>query len=106
MASVLWVGVAGDVDGFRRIAMPDQRPHLTLARARKPTDLIAAVGELDPFESSSFHVDEIHVMESHLRSSGQRGPRYETLETIPLESSRAPGDVVTDPVRDPRDRRP
>jgi 2'-5' RNA ligase len=78
------VGVAGDVDGFRRIAMPEQQPHLTLARARRPTDLVAAVGELDGFESSMFHVAEIAMMESHLRGSGERGPRYETLETIPL----------------------
>jgi 2'-5' RNA ligase len=92
MASVLWVGIAGDVGAFARIAMPDQRPHLTVARARRPTDLIAAVGELGSFESSPFYVDEIHVMESHLRSRGERGPRYEVLTTIELGDPRPDGE--------------
>jgi len=84
MASVLWVGIGGDVAGWRRIAMPDQQPHLTLARVRTPTDLTAVVGELSEFVSSPFPVDTIELMESHLRSRGERGPRYETLATIPL----------------------
>jgi 2'-5' RNA ligase len=106
MASALWVGISGDVEAFGRIAMPDQLPHLTLARARRPTDLVAAVGELAPFESSPFHVTEIQVMESHLRSKGERGPRYEVLETIALGASHVPGGGVRDPAHDPRGRRP
>lgn len=84
MASVLWIGIGGDRAGFERIAMPDQEPHLTVARARPPTDLGALVDELETFESSPFDVERIELIESHLRRRGERGPRYETVEAIPL----------------------
>lgn len=86
MASVLWIGVGGDRAGFERIAMPDQYPHLTIARARPPADLSAVVDELEPFASSAFAVEQIELIESHLRHGDERGPRYETLATIPLGS--------------------
>jgi 2'-5' RNA ligase len=64
--------------------MPDQEPHLTVARSRHPADLTAVVDELASFGSSPFPVGEIELIESHLRSRGERGPRYETLTTFPL----------------------
>ena len=84
MARVLWAGVDGDMDEWRRIAMPEQEPHVTLARVRPAVNLAAAVGELSDYRGPDFTVDEIHVMESHLRAPGARGPRHTTLATIPL----------------------
>lgn len=86
MARVLWAGLDGEMDEWRRIAMPDQEPHVTLARVRPAINLAAAVGELSDYRGPDFLVDEIRIMESHIRSAGDRGPRHTTIATIPLGS--------------------
>lgn len=84
MARVLWTGLDGDVDEWQRAAMPEQEPHLTLARVKPARDLTAVVGELSDYRSPGFDISTIELMESHLRRSGERGPRYTTLTTFPL----------------------
>ncbi len=83
-ARVLWVGLQGDLDGWRRLAAYDQQPHVTVARTRERSDLTAVVGELDGYQGPIWTATELAVVESHLRSRGDRGPRYEPLEFFSL----------------------
>jgi 2'-5' RNA ligase len=86
-ARVLWVGlddaggaltalaetVQGSLqDSFQREDRP-YRPHITVARARRP---VAVPGLETGGGSSSFDVDEIALFESHL---GRQHARYEVL---------------------------
>jgi RNA 2',3'-cyclic 3'-phosphodiesterase len=95
-ANVLWSGLAGDrpalaelaaaVAGAARgagVAPPDDReftPHLTLARCRAPADVREIVAFLDRYQGPSWTADEIYL----IRSTLNRQPRYETLETWKL----------------------
>jgi 2'-5' RNA ligase len=81
---VLWVGVDVEPDSWRRLAGYEQEPHLTVARARSWSDLTGLVDTLAGYSGPSWTAPEICLMESHLRPSGERGPRYEVLETYPL----------------------
>jgi RNA 2',3'-cyclic 3'-phosphodiesterase len=89
-ARVLWVGLLGDREPLRRlagsvgaaarragIAIEDRayRPHVTLARARTPTDLTSAVAALAAYEGPAWAANEISLVQSHLGAT----TRYETL---------------------------
>lgn len=73
-AAALKVGVtpAGAYRGFT--------PHLTLARCRAPVDVREIVASLDGYQGPGWIVDEIYL----IRSTLDRQPRYETLETWKL----------------------
>jgi RNA 2',3'-cyclic 3'-phosphodiesterase len=89
-ARVLWVGLTGDREPLRRLAgsvgaaarragipIEDRayRPHLTLARARTPTDVTSAVDTLAAYHGPAWTASEVVLMRSHLG----RQTRYEPL---------------------------
>ena len=84
MARVLWTGLAGDLDAWRRLAGYQQEPHVTLARTRARTDLTNLVAELGSYAGPGWTATEIALVESHLRGRGVSGPRYEPLERFSL----------------------
>ena len=94
IARVLWIGLGGDLDAYRKLAAFDQEPHLTLARTRDRTDLTGAVIELDSYRGPSWTADRLVVMESHLH--GGLGSRYVPLDAFPLGGSALRWDDVTD----------
>lgn len=95
-AHVLWAGLAGDVDGVRRLAercaaagrragigMEDRpfRPHLTIGRTRgREADLTDVIAALSPYAGPSWTAGELRLVESHL------GPPtvHETMRTWPF----------------------
>jgi 2'-5' RNA ligase len=84
MARVLWTGLAGEVESWRRLAAYGQSPHMTLARTRQRTDLTGLVTELEGYVGPSWTATELTLMESHLRGGADKGPRYEPLASFPL----------------------
>ncbi len=85
-ARVLWTGLAGEVEAWRRLAAYGQQPHLTLARTRERTDLTGLVDELASYQGPTWEATELVVVESRLpgKASSGRGPRYLPLERLPL----------------------
>jgi 2'-5' RNA ligase len=81
-ARVLWAGLGGDLEGWRRIAAFDQQPHVTLARTRERIDLTGPVLELERYTGPPWTADRLAVVQSHLQ--GGAGSRYEPLEFFPL----------------------
>lgn len=95
-ARVLWTGLYGDRRSLARLAAsaaaagvragspPDKyksfRPHMTLARCRRPTDVRPLVEELSAFAGAPWTAGSIHLMRSHLG----RQVRYETVKSWPL----------------------
>lgn len=84
MARVLWMGLGGDLPAWRKLAGYQQDAHMTLARTRERTDLTGLADELSAYDGPSWTVTEIALVESHLRGSNDRGPRYEPLELFTL----------------------
>lgn len=97
-AQVLWAGVQGDLRGLKRLAAAAAaagrrvgaptdrkpfRPHLTLARCRRPTDLRALVAGLDGFDGGTWRAGKLLLIRSHPGPV----PRYETLSDWPLDGS-------------------
>ena len=83
-AKVLYADVAGDRESFTKLAGPQQRPHVTLARSRESVDLGGAVLEISQYAGPAWEATEIALVRSYLRSAGERGPRYEPIERIAL----------------------
>lgn len=99
---VLWIGCGGPIEGMRRLARsceaagrragaPAQtnrrfRPHLTLARARQPTDLRQYVSALAQYAGPEWTADEIALVRSHLGQGAGGRARYEVISTFPLAS--------------------
>jgi hypothetical protein len=87
---VLWIGLAGDVDGWSSLAAHGQDAHLTLARTRDRQDLTGLVEELGRYTGPEWVADEVVVLESFLPGKGGsstkpgRGPRYVPLASFPL----------------------
>ncbi len=94
-ASVLWLGVDGDLEALRSLAglcedaavaagfTPEDRPfhpHLTLARIRPPVDVASLIDEFPPL-GARMSVREITLFESH---NDRVGVTYEPVETVPL----------------------
>jgi RNA 2',3'-cyclic 3'-phosphodiesterase len=92
---VLWVGVHSDVAPLRSLAasviaaarrtgieVDDRplRPHLTVARSDRPTDLRPAVASLTGFVGQPWTAQDIELVRSQLGPH----PSYETLRTFPL----------------------
>jgi 2'-5' RNA ligase len=99
---VLWVGCNGPLEDMRRLARsceaagrragaPVQafrrfRPHLTLARARQPTDLRPYVSALARYAGPEWTADEIALVRSHLGQGAGGRARYEVISKFPLAS--------------------
>lgn len=95
-ATVLWVGVDGDLVELGRLAercvaagrraglrMEERkyRPHLTIARPRRgPLDLRPTLESLAPYSGEPWLATSVRLMRSHLGSP----VRHETIEEIPL----------------------
>ncbi|RHW27283.1 RNA 2',3'-cyclic phosphodiesterase [Nocardioides immobilis] len=72
------VTVGAEVDGQRF------RPHLTIARLRRPADTTNWVRLLETYTGPEWPVLEVAVIASHLGQGPGGRPRYETIATIPL----------------------
>lgn len=99
-ARILWLGVAGDRSPLVRLAASaaaagrrlglnldgrGYRPHLTVARAKRPSDLAGCVESLDTYAGAPWQATELALVRSHQihRGAGPE-PRYETLGSWPL----------------------
>ena len=82
MARAVWVGLAGEVDAFTALAADEQVPHLTLARTRERTELSALVDEIAHYDGPAWTARDLVLVESRLHA--ETGPRYRTVETVPL----------------------
>jgi 2'-5' RNA ligase len=67
-----------EVDGGRF------RPHLTLARVRRPEDVTNWVRLLDNYAGPTWTVAQFALIESHLGEGPRKRPRHEVLDTFPL----------------------
>lgn len=85
MARVLWVGLAGDVAAWSKLAAYGEEPHLTLARTRERTDLTGLVDELAAYRGPEWTAGELVLVESRLGASPDGGPQYTTVEAFPLD---------------------
>lgn len=96
---ILYTGVDGDTDALRRLAasvgaaarragidMDDRpyRPHLTLARAGRETDLHPLVAALQGFEGVHWVASELTLVHSRPSDGVGRPPRYDILTSWPL----------------------
>ncbi|WP_232525046.1 RNA 2',3'-cyclic phosphodiesterase [Nocardioides mangrovicus] len=72
------VAAGTEVDGQRF------RPHLTLARCGRPTELTRWVRLLDSYAGPTWPVREVAVMISHLGEGRRRRPRYEQIADVML----------------------
>ncbi len=101
-ARLLYAGVSG-VDGgddeLRRLSAGSRaaanhagaaaeggpfRPHLTLARLRRPASVIGWAQLLDGFSTDPFAVTESVLVRSHLGEGPHGSPRYEVMAAFPL----------------------
>lgn len=79
-------GHAGaDVDGGRF------RPHLTIARLRRPVEATRWVRILQAYESAGWVADSVALVSSHLGQGRAGRPRYDVLAQFPLGAA-TPGD--------------
>ncbi|WP_119727123.1 RNA 2',3'-cyclic phosphodiesterase [Thermomonospora amylolytica] len=99
-ARVLWAGVYGDRGVLARLAASVNaagrragaplgehkgfRPHLTLARSRRPTDMRPLVEELSAYAGTAWTADSLHLVRSHLPGRHNPGLRYESIQHWPL----------------------
>jgi 2'-5' RNA ligase len=65
------------------------RPHVTLARMRRPQEATRWVRVLSAYRSRTFLVDRFELVQSYLGEGPGNRPRYETVETFPLEETRS-----------------
>jgi RNA 2',3'-cyclic 3'-phosphodiesterase len=80
-AGVLWIGLGGDGDELSRLAASTSaaarrcgldvesrryRPHLTVARSSKPTDLRTEVASLQSYAGPEWTATELHLVRSVL----------------------------------------
>ena len=78
---------SGPLDAVLDEAPPDGarfRPHVTLARTRRPADVVRWVRLLEGWASRPFLVEEAVLVESFLREGPRGRPRYEVRSTHPL----------------------
>jgi RNA 2',3'-cyclic 3'-phosphodiesterase len=78
-AAATRAGVA--VDGARF------RPHLTVARTKRPHDVTRWVRLLDGYAGPAWPVDHLTLVESHLGEGPRGRPRHVTVDTFPLAST-------------------
>ena len=60
------------------------RPHLTLARLRRPADVTRWLRALDPYAGPSWQAREVALIASYLGQGPKGRPRYEFRETFEL----------------------
>jgi len=60
------------------------RPHVTLARLGRPTDVSRWVQLLDGYAGPSWTADHLALVASYLGEGPRGRPRYDTIETFPL----------------------
>ena len=60
------------------------RPHLSLARLRRPMSATRWLRVLDTYRSPAWAADAVTLVASHLGQGPAGRPRYETLQTIAL----------------------
>lgn len=101
-AKVVWTGLDLDEDGAVEVGrMADGaraaanragakvdgqrfRPHLTVARCGRPTEVTPWVRLLDAYRGPDWSIDAFSLVESHLGQGPRRRPRYEVVAEIPL----------------------
>ena len=103
LPNVVWLGAGEGADGLillgqrvraalreRSVPFDDKpfRPHITLARVKRDVERAAFVeltAALRAVEAPSlrFRADAVHLVESRL---SPRGPRYASLQTVPLSA--------------------
>lgn len=101
-AKVLWAGLELDEHGrteLARLATGTRaaaskagievdggrfRPHVTLARLRRPTEVTRWVRLLDGYAGPPWRADRIELVESFLGQGPRGRPRYEAVDTFPL----------------------
>ena len=104
-ARVLWAGLELDAHGrteLDRLATGARaaaskagievgggrfRPHVTVARLRRPAEVSRWVRLLDGYAGPSWTADTLHLVESFLGQGPRGRPRYETVDTFPLTST-------------------
>ncbi len=83
----LWLGLAGDVPGLRRLARAvtferrPYRPHLTVARLRGGADAGPAAEALSTYDGPPFVATAVHLVRSRLGPS----PAYDDIAVLPLD---------------------
>jgi 2'-5' RNA ligase len=98
-ARVLWTGLYGDRRALSRISASAYaaarragasdgdtkpfRPHLTLARCRRPTDVRPLIDELAAYAGAQWAAGDVHLVRSHLGAD----MRYETIKSWSLSGS-------------------
>ncbi|MFC4910775.1 RNA 2',3'-cyclic phosphodiesterase [Actinomadura gamaensis] len=103
-ARVLWTGLYGDRRGLAGLAAstaaagrragtpPDShrtfRPHLTLARSRRPVDVRPLLEPMSSFASAPWTAATVHLIRSRLPAGGRTKVDYEPLESWPLRAPR------------------
>lgn len=60
------------------------RPHITVARLSRPTEVSNWVRLLDTYEGPSWEADRITLVASYLGEGPGNRPRYETVAELPL----------------------
>ncbi len=60
------------------------RPHLTLARTRRPGEVTRWLRVLSTYRSTDFTVDELVLVQSHLGQGPRNTPRYDIVASYPL----------------------
>ncbi|GGD12328.1 RNA 2',3'-cyclic phosphodiesterase [Nocardioides daphniae] len=101
-AKVLWAGLDLDEDDaveVRRMADGARaaanragaavdgqrfRPHLTVARCGRPTEVSDWVRLLDTYRGPAWTIDTFTLVESHLGEGPRGRPRYEVVAELPL----------------------
>lgn len=78
-----------EVDGTRF------RPHLTLARRNRPSDVTSWVRLLEAYAGPAFDVDRVVLVASHLGEGPRGRPRHEPLAEVPLAPPRGPAQSTT-----------
>jgi 2'-5' RNA ligase len=99
-ARVVWAGVdLDDAEELRRLAVGCRaaaskagievagerfKPHVTLARLRRPAEVTNWVRLLDAYRGPKYDLDEISLIASHLGEGPRKRPRYEVVERFRL----------------------
>ena len=112
-AKVLHAGVETDLDELARIATGARnaattagvevdgqrfRPHVTLARMRRPVEATRWVRLLDAYSGMPWMVEAIALVESHLGEGARRRPRHAVRETFSLGlAGSGPGPAAAPP---------
>jgi 2'-5' RNA ligase len=107
-AKVLYAGVEGAPDALeelRRLSIGARaaankagapadgsafRPHLTLARMRRPVEATRWLRVLSTYSGQDFEVTDLALVESHLGQGPGKRPRYDVVARFPLGKKPTP----------------